>query len=167
MRAVLLIVAGMLPAIFSFAQSNIYDTLPPYKKHPTIPDFNIQQADNSFFTKINLPQGKAVIIIFFNPDCGHCQLVAHSFEQQVQKFKDDFFVWISYGTVHAIDSFAQNYHLNTQPNMRFGRDVNYFIPPFYQIRYTPFIAAYSKEGKLLQVWDGGTEPQEVLKVYGQ
>jgi protein-disulfide isomerase len=36
------------------------------------------------------------VIVYFNPECGHCQLTAHDFMEKKDDFKDVFFVWVTY-----------------------------------------------------------------------
>ena len=88
-----------------------YDSIPAYQKDSTIPEFSIMQTDSSWFVKEFLPPNKPVIIIYFSPDCGHCQLTAKDFEKQRDKMKDIFFVWVSYLPMDKIKSFAEEYKM--------------------------------------------------------
>ena len=141
-----------------------YDTTAPYKKDPTIPAFSILQSDSTWFNKTALPKNEPVVIIYFSPDCGHCQLTAHEFVEKMDKFKDVFFVWISYLSVDKIKTFADEYKLSQYANVRLGRDPKYYVPSFYKVRFTPFIAVYNKNGKFMQAYEGGTDPATILKL---
>ena len=141
-----------------------YDSIPPYQKDSTIPDFSIMQTDSSWFVKEFLPPNKPVIIIYFSPDCGHCQLTAHDFEKKMNKLKDVFFVWVSYLSLDKIKTFAEEYKMDDQKNIRIGRDPNYYIPSFYRVKFTPFIAVYDKKGKLLKTYDEGTDPDTIINL---
>jgi len=140
------------------------DPIAPYQKDSTIPAFSILQTDSTWFNKEALPENKPVIIIYFSPECSHCQLTAHEFEEKRDKFKNVFFVWVSYLSMPQIKSFAEEYKLLDAKNIRVGRDTKYFIPPYYHLKYTPFIAVYGKDGKLIQTYDGGTEPDTIVKL---
>ena len=91
-----------------FLHAQEYDSIPLYQKDSTIPDFSIMQTDSSWFVKEFLPPNKPVIIIYFSPDCGHCQLTAHDFEKKMNKMKDVFFVWVSYLPMDIIVWVAAN-----------------------------------------------------------
>jgi len=141
-----------------------YDSIPPYQKDSTIPAFSILQTDSTWFNKEALPHNEPVVIIYFSPECGHCQLTAHEFDEKMKKMKDVFFVWVSYHPMTDIKSFAEEYKLVDQKNIRVGRDPKYFVPSFYRVKFTPFMAVYGKNGKLIQTYDSGTDPDTIIKL---
>jgi thiol-disulfide isomerase/thioredoxin len=159
-----LIVAAFICCFFTAVHAQAYDSVPPYQKDSTIPAFTILQTDSTWFNKEALPHNKPVIIIYFRPDCGHCQLTAHEFEQKMDQFKDAFFVWVSYDSVAHIKSFAEEYKLINAKNVRVGRDTKYFVPSFFRIKFTPFIAVYDKRGKLMQTYGEGTDPDTIIRL---
>ena len=144
------------------AQDN--DSIPLYEKNREIPDFNLMQTDSSWFIKANIPTGKPVVIIYFSPDCGHCQLAAHEYEENISRLNDVFFVWVSYLSLDKIKSFAEEYKMLDQKNIRIGRDPNYFIPAFYKVKFTPFMAVYDAGGKLLKTYEEGTDPDTLIRL---
>jgi len=65
------------------AQSS-FDTIPPYKKDKRLPAFQIQLVDSTLFSKAQLPKNKNyTVIVYFSPDCGHCQ---HEAKELVKKW---------------------------------------------------------------------------------
>ena len=100
-------------------------------------------------------------MLYFSPECGHCQLTAHEFMKDAKRFKDVFFVWVSYQPMEEIKTFADNYKMLKAKNIAVGRDPKYYIPSFFRVKYTPFIAAYNKDGKLIAAFDGGTDTDTV------
>ncbi len=163
-----LLVAALLSITFCSTKAQVmYDTLPPYKKTNIIPAFKILQTDSTWFTKSELPKNRPIVIIYFSPDCGHCQLTAKELVKDMDKLKNIFFIMISYHTPDEIKKFAKDYKLNHFTNVKFGRDPAYFIPAFYRVKFTPFMAAYNKKGKLLQAWDQGTDPETLIKLFHQ
>ena len=153
------IIAGFL--IFSGclnAQTNA-DTLPPYKRDNRLPAFTIQLSDSSFFTKENLPRGyDYTAIIYFSPDCSHCQHTAKDVVKSMDSLKNVFFVFVAYKSLEDIKGFANYYGLDRFKNIVAGRDPRYFIPAFYRVQYTPFVAVYNRQGLLVQVYDPPNRP---------
>lgn len=131
------------------------DTLPPYKKLPVIPAFTIQLTDSSWFSKADLPGKTPVVMIYFNPECGHCQHEAQELAKNMDKFKNVFFVMAAYHEMDKIQEFITTYGLDKFSNMKIGRDGKYFIPVFYQVKMTPFSAVYDKKGNLIKAFEGG------------
>jgi thioredoxin-related protein len=159
-----LLLAILLCTLIVETNAQTHDTVPPYKKDPTIPAFSILQTDSTWFNKEALPSNKPIIIIYFSPDCGHCQLTAKEYVEKMDSFKDAFFVWVSFLSLDEIKSFAEEYKLNRFKNVRVGRDPKYFVPSFYQVKFTPFIAVYSKKGQLMETYDGGTDPDTLIRL---
>ena len=61
-----------------------------------------------------------MILIFFNPDCDHCQNEAKAIAENKGLFKDYELYFISSDSAHNITKFAADYGLN-EPNMHLGR----------------------------------------------
>ena len=130
------------------------DTVPPYKKDNRLPSFTIQLPDSSFFTKENIPPGyQYTAIIYFSPDCSHCQHTARDVVKAMDSLKNVFFIFAAYKPLEDIKSFANYYNLDKFTNIVSGRDPKYFIPAFYRVQYTPFVAVYNSRGVLVQVYD--------------
>lgn len=156
--------AILFVAVAAFASAKAQqDTLPPYKQVPVIPAFTIQLPDSSWFSKKDLPKNTAVVIIYFNPECGHCQHEAEELSKEMDKFKKVFFVWAAYHDMDKIQEFVKTYGLDTYKNMVFGRDSKYFLPVFYQVRMTPFSAVYNKKGNFVEAFESGMTPEELEK----
>lgn len=151
-----------LPTYSGKAQA--VDTIPPYQKDSTLPLFSIQQTDSSWFNNMNLPKNEPTVIIYFSPECGHCQLTAHDYMKSIKRFKDVFFVWVSYQSMDEIRTFAEDYKMLNTKNIAVGRDPKYYIPAYFRVKYTPYIAAYDRNGRLLQTFDGGTDPDTLYKL---
>lgn len=141
--------------IFSFGATyaQTYDATPPYLKTKEIPSFNILQADSSWFKKENLPKDQPTVIIYFNPDCGHCQLTAKEMSESMGDFKNVTFLWVTYlSPLEEITKFQSDFKLSSYPNVHFGKDLQYFIPSFFRIEQTPFVALYDKNLKFVKAW---------------
>ncbi len=152
--------------IFAFgfiSHAQAFDTIPQYKKNPNLPYFKIIQGDSTWFSRWDIPKNKSVVIIYFSPDCGHCQLTATRFADSMNLFKNTFFVWVTYHSPVEIKAFATKYRLDQFNNTRLGRDTSYYIPSFYQVRFTPFMAVYNKQGKFVKAFEGGEMPSTIAK----
>ena len=146
------------------AQSADNDTIPPYKKTTKIPEFAILKSDSTWFTNKQLPDNKPLVIIYFSPDCGHCQMTAQEFVKDMDKLKNVELVWVSYHSPQQIEEFAEAYKLKQFSNVVLGRDPNYKIPVFYKIQFTPFMAVYDKKGNFLNAYPQGTSPDAIAKL---
>jgi thiol-disulfide isomerase/thioredoxin len=129
----------------------------PYKKDPHIPAFNLLLPDSTWFTKDQLPGSyDYTIIVYFSPDCPHCQHEAREIVAKMDSLKNSFFVFAAYKSLEDVQGFASYYGLDKFKNVRVGRDPQYFIPSFYRIKFNPYIAVYNKKGLLEKVYDPET-----------
>src|SRR4051812_3473123 len=89
MRIIFILLIAVFISLSSNAQtkaiSSNTDTLAPYQKNPSIPPFSIQMPDSSWFSKVKLKPNKPTLILYFSPDCGHCQLET---EEVLSKMKE-------------------------------------------------------------------------------
>lgn len=162
MKKNLLLSLFVLITLSGFSQSPI-DTIPPYVKNKAIPDFKILQTDSTWFAKKDLPASEYTAIIYFSPECDHCQHEAKEIVQNMDSLKNIFFVWASYRSLNDIRSFYQRFKLDLYPNIRAGRDPEYFLPAFFQAQYTPFVALYNKNRQFVKAWGMGVEIPELLE----
>lgn len=151
-------------AYFGKAQNPV-DTTPQFLKTKTVPSFKILLMDSStYFYKYQLKKNTPTIIVYFNPDCDHCQHDAQKIVDTIKAFNNAQFVFVSYAAFGEIKKFATTYKLNEQKNIKVGRDEKYFIPVFFKVRFTPFVAVYDALGNLVRVFEGGTTMKKLVEL---
>ena len=150
-------------AIASLAQNEVIDTVPLYKKITTIPAFTIVTPDSAWYSKDSVPKNKPFVVIYFSPDCGHCQFEAKELVKHSEDFKNVTFLWVSFHPLVAIKSFASQYGLDKLPNMIYGRDPKYFLPKFYRVLLTPYIAIYNSDGNFVKEFREGAKLEELIE----
>lgn len=141
------------------------DTIPAYQKDSMhIPSFTILKTDSTYTNDKAIPKNKPVVIIYFSPTCGHCQITADEFSKKMKDMRDIYFVWVSYYSLPEIKDFAAKFHLQQFNNLIIGRDENYAIPSYYKVKFTPFMALYDKQHHLVKTWEQGTEADTLVKM---
>jgi len=149
----------------SFEQAN-GEPVAAYKKNPAIPEFKIVETRDTTATFIrdSLPKHKQVVIIYFSPDCSHCQYEATEIVKNMDKLKHVFFVWINYHqSLKALSEFSEKYKLNQFSNVVVGKETSYKTAVFYQIEFTPFIAIYNSKGIFKKEFRTGAKPEELIE----
>lgn len=136
--------------------------MPPFMKTKRLPEFNILQTDSTWFTKQQLPPSDFTIIVYFSPDCGHCQYEAKEMMKYADSLQNTFMLWVSYRDMADIKGFAEEYGFFKHKNIKVGRDPNYAIPSFFQVKYTPYVAVYNKKGDYVKAFEGGVEMPELM-----
>ncbi len=142
----LLTVAG-----FSYGQ----DSLPVYKRFPTVPPFKmISVKDSTVFQKADLKNKKATMVMIFSPDCDHCQHATKELLANAAKFKKMQIVMASAASYEMIQQFYKDYGIAAHPNISMGTDQGYFLSSFYNIKSFPSVFLYDKKGNLTQYFEG-------------
>jgi thiol-disulfide isomerase/thioredoxin len=162
MKKLLLLSFLAATTILVYAQDD-YDTIPPYQKDSLhIPKFTVLKTDSTYANDMKIPEGKPVVIVYFSPTCGHCQIAAQEFSEKMKDMRDIFFVWVSYYPLPEIKEFANKFSLQQFTNIIIGRDPNYAIPSYFRIKYTPYMAVYNKDHHLIQTYGQGTEADTLM-----
>ena len=149
-KLLLLLLIGFI-AVSAMAQ----DSLPVYKRFPTVPPFKIVRVpDSSTYKKDDLKKRKATVIMIFSPDCDHCQHAAKDVLANAVLFKKTQIVMASYAPYQSILNFYNDYGIAGQSNIVMGMDPGYFFGSFYSIRSFPTIIVYDKKGQLVKMFEG-------------
>jgi thiol-disulfide isomerase/thioredoxin len=161
----------LLSAIFILIGVIVYSQqdsilLAPYKRFPTVPPFKLLKIDStSYFTKSDLKKNKPVLIILFNPDCDHCKHEIEEIIKDMDELKDIQIVMTTMMPFDLMKSFYEKYGLDKFDNVTVGRDFQYLLPTFYQIRFMPYLAMYDKKGNLLTTFEGTMKIDDLVNVF--
>ena len=143
---------------------NPADTLAPYQKYNGIPTFSIQVPDSTWFFNTDLIKKKPVLILYFSPDCGHCQLELEHIIGKMNELKNLQIVMITSRSFQDMSDFCVRYKTNKFPTITIGREPAYNITRFYKVEFTPFSALYNKKGKLIKVYRTGIDWEELVNL---
>ena len=164
-----IITALLLLAAFQSvdAQTEIKtDTLPTYKKYPTIPVFTIMTAPDSLkFSKDDLKKKKPVMIMIFSPDCSHCKNATEDLIKHMDLFqaKDAQVVMVSHLDFSNIKKFYEDYKIAGYSNITMGRDGTYTLGAFYKIKSFPSIFVYDAKGNFVKSFEGDVKMSEIAE----
>jgi thiol-disulfide isomerase/thioredoxin len=160
-KLVIISIAFINIALFATAQN---DTQPnSLSKFETIPAFNIYTVPDSIaFTNKNLLKNKPLIILFFSPDCEHCQKETKELLAYKEELKNIQILMVSPSSYPLIKQFYQEYGLSAMPNIKLGNDVNYTLGSIYQLRTFPSMFIYDQSGKLAKAFVGNIGVPAIL-----
>ncbi|MCW3108935.1 MAG: hypothetical protein JWQ09_3441 [Segetibacter sp.] len=169
MRSIFILLTTLLFIASSInAQTNTgisdSDTLAPYQKNPEIPAFRIQTPDSSWFSKINLQSKKPTLILYFSPDCGHCQLETEEVLSKMKELNNLQIVMVTSRPFEDMANFAEHYKISRFPSIKIGTDPSRMVTQFYAVKFTPFSALYDKKGKLVKVYEKGIDMPELINL---
>lgn len=140
------------------------DTSLLYLRFPIVPPFNIIKVpDSTRFTKDNLKNKRATIIMVFSPDCDHCQHETKELIKNIELFKKVQIVMASPTAYPYIKKFYEEYEIAKYPNIIMGRDPAYYLGTFYKIRSFPAIFLYNKKGEFVSAFDGSVPVEKIAE----
>ena len=115
-----------------------------------LPPFRMIQANGKLYKAENLPMGKPILIIYFSPDCDHCQKFMKEFFQKSNDFKKASVVMLTYQPVEKVVQFDKDYSIQKFSNLYTGTEGNsFFVRNYYNIMQMPFTALYDKNGNFI------------------
>ncbi len=120
-----------------------------------LPEFTFYRADGQTFNRRDLPAGKAVLFVLFDPTCPHCQQAVKHIGEQYKAFGKAEICLVSMENWAAIDGFVAAYAgaLKGRPNVVVLRDVaGEFIGRFKPVKF-PAMMLFSLERKLVDYED--------------
>lgn len=165
MRVINILILSAAISFSSAAQTNTstasHDTLAPYQKTPYIPSFKIQMPDSSWFSKSNLQPKRPTLILYFSPDCGHCQLETEELISKMKNFNNLQIIMITSRPFADMANFADHYKIKRFPKIKIGTDPARLVTTFYDVKFTPFSAFYNKKGMLVKVYEKGIDMEEL------
>ena len=106
------------------------------------------------------------MLMYFSPDCEHCQHQTEDILHDIRSFKKIQIVMATYQPFESMKSFYEKYDL-ARYNIHVGRDTKFILPPFYRIQSLPFIALYDKKGNLITTFEGNQKVNKILKAFGK
>ena len=139
----------------------------PYLKYPTMPAFNILSIDSTtIFNTYNIPTGSPTVLMFFDPDCKHCKATMKALLKGMDSIKNvQFYVFSARHDMSMIRGFANNYHLQSYPNIKvIGMDTEFFFFSFFKVRFVPDLAVYDGDKNFVKLYQGSVTVKELYEL---
>jgi len=155
------IATGLMIVFISFKFYNSKEipeqiqSLPPFA-------FNDYKTD-AIFTDNNIHSGKAILIVYFHPECDFCQHEAEQISKHIDGFKDCQILFVSNAVKDSIASFAKTFKLSNQENVLLLLDKDFTFDDIFGKTGTPSSFLYNKRHKLLKNFKGFVKVDEILK----
>lgn len=132
-------------------------------KFLTIPSFKLFAVPDSLeFTNQYLKKNLPVVILFFNPDCDHCQ----SETKELLAYKDELkhiqILMVSSAPYQEIKNFYAAYNLSSMPNIKVTQDINLKLGLIYKVRTYPSLFVYEPNGTLAKAFVGNIGVPAIL-----
>jgi thiol-disulfide isomerase/thioredoxin len=138
---------------------------PPYKQNKKLPDFELETVSNGVFSTAKVKKDMPVIIMFFSPGCDHCIEQFEAMNKRSGEFKKFQIIMPTIQPIEELAEFNKKFQIQKHPNIVTGRDINYFLPPFYEIANFPYFAFYDRSHNLISIHEGNLKVDEILRKF--
>ncbi len=129
----------------------------------TMPAFQMKLSNGKIFSSSELPK-KPLIIIYFAPDCEHCQVLMKQLFNKISNFKNTEIVMVTFESLQSVAGFEKQFQTSKYPNIRVGMEVPvFFFRKYYQLEHTPFTALFDKNKKLITSYKEYTPLDDLIK----
>lgn len=116
-----------------------------------LPPFRVMQADGKVYKAENLPIGKPIVLLYFSPDCDHCEKFMNEFFKKTDAFKKASVVMITYLPIEKVAQFGRDYQVQRFANIIVGTEgMTFFVRNYYKLMEMPFAALHDKNGNLIK-----------------
>jgi thioredoxin-related protein len=130
----------------------------------TLPDFKMKLTNGTIFSSAKISHQKPLILIYFAPDCEHCQVLMKQIFSQINTFKNTQMVLITFEPLEMLPPFEKEFHTAKYSNIKVGSEVQpLFLQKYYQLQHTPFSALFDKHRKLVVSYKDYTPLNDLIK----
>ena len=112
----------------------------------------------------NISEHKPVVVIFFSPDCDHCQRTAIELIALKSKLSRFQIVMVTQSSLTETQGFYKKYSLSQLPNLRVGIDKNFEFYKYFGNANVPSFYIYDKNHSLVKKIQGETNIDQISKL---
>lgn len=128
-----------------------------------LPTFGFKDLYGYTFKNTDLNRSQSCLLIYFHPDCEHCQYEASLFIPNMRELAPYQILMISSDLIQNIKKFEEKYHLNEMDNIVMLHDSNYDFEKIFGTKIIPTSFIYDKNQKLKKIFKGEVKIEAVLK----
>lgn len=134
----------------------------------TLPSFNILMADSAtVFNTKDIPEGKPSVLIFFSPDCEHCQAETEGILKNMDSLKNAQFYFVTIDPINRMKVFNGYYKLFKYSNIVVGRDYSFFIPKYFKDAAPPYSVIYDRNKQQRYTFKGVATSRQLIACINQ
>jgi len=123
---------------------------------------NLPLVDLDSIPLVQDSHGKATLVVYFNPDCEHCQAEAKTIQSHIDDFKEINILFVSSEPIRTLRQFQGTYGLRNIPNVQFGKiDPSKAFDTFGSVTF-PYLLIYDANNHMIMDFKGGIKLKTLL-----
>jgi thiol-disulfide isomerase/thioredoxin len=128
----------------------------------TFPAFEFKALNDSSFSSDQIREGP-VVIMFFNPECEHCQYQISALIEKPEIFSTSLLLLVSNADKNSIREFAGANKLSELDGIKILVDDGYRFIDYFGTESVPTTFIYDSHLKLVRYFQGEVLPETILK----
>ena len=129
-----------------------------------LPAFRLVRSNNEIFSAADLTKGKPVVLIYFDPDCDHCQKLMNELFKKIAKFRKAEIIMATFKSIPEVLKFEKKFDTRKYANIITGTEGGYFfLRNYYGLVKMPFTALYDKQQNLIYSYRQETSVDDLIK----
>ena len=129
----------------------------------TMPKFTFYQAVNQTYCRSDLASNRATVIIYFHPECDHCQYQIDQLTQNSKDFKDSKVLFVSNYPSHDLIEFYEDYNICTLNDAELLWDRDHEFSKYFGEATFPTTIIYGPDKMLKKKILGEVKIENILK----
>lgn len=131
----------------------------------TLPSFAFLTSDERVYFDTSLRKNTPLILVLFNPSCGHCMEVAVNMKSRIQALSGADIVFLTGNNLLAeLPSFIQQTRIYGLPNVYVGIDHSDVSKQLFEYNGIPQIMVYNKNRILLKTYYKQIDLDEIVQL---
>ena len=119
----------------------------------SLPSFRLIDMQGQSFTETDIPQGKPILLTLFNPMCDHCQKVAMTLRDSIDKFNNVVILFVTgLNLLNELPNFSQSSGLDGIKNFILCGAQEDFTKQIFLSKGIPQMMLYNKDHLLQKVF---------------
>jgi len=133
------------------------------KGQETLPAFDLLLKDSvTHFNTSAINSGSPIVLMYFSPDCEHCQKETEGIIQNMDSLKHVRFYLVTNDPIERMQVYDKMYKLDKYPNIILGRDYKYFFPVHFKNAAPPYLVVYDRHKVIKAVFTGETSAGQLI-----
>lgn len=129
----------------------------------TLPSFDFLLPDSTTHINTNaIPTGNPIALLYFSPDCEHCQHETETIIHHMDSLKHVHFYFITNDPPERIKIFKEVYNLDKYANITLWWDNQFFFPRHFKGASPPYLVLYDRQKRMQGAFEGGLEASEMV-----
>jgi peroxiredoxin len=126
-------------------------------------EINSLTSNDTFFTSKNIPANNNVILVLFNPGCGHCADVTKQLKNELNKIKNTTVVLITGNNLHSnLKEFMQGIELTEKEGIIVSSELGDVTKKIFLQKGIPQVMVYGKDKLLRKIFFKEINVEELI-----